>query len=177
METKKYIDTKGAAKRLNEAINTLYDRGVIVSDRDLADKVDYNYQTFSQAKNGNERYLTTKFIVKFCTKFGFNASWMMSGKGDMEINNKIMETPSVCHPQDRYDVYIELIRNNSKLAESNNILAAANDKLAEANNALAKANDSLAKANTTLTDANRALVETNSKMTAELNLIMGEQVP
>lgn len=75
---------KEIKERLTKAYDYLYSNGAIHSQREFADKLQYNPATVSQAMNGYERSLTKGFIRRVCDTFpNINYDWLLTGRGDM----------------------------------------------------------------------------------------------
>jgi hypothetical protein len=71
-------------ERLRTAIAYLKGKRIIKSQQDIANAMDFNKASVSQAMQGNERYFTDSFLKKFCVSFNeINPTWLLTGKGDM----------------------------------------------------------------------------------------------
>lgn len=80
--------TKERQKRLEEAIKHLMAIGMIDGkspSKSIAEKMDRGINGISSALNGNERYLTWKFVRDFCATFSniISADWIWNGTGKM----------------------------------------------------------------------------------------------
>lgn len=80
--------TKERQKRLEEAIKHLMAIGMIDGkspSKSIAEKMDRGINGISSALNGNERYLTWKFVRDFCATFSniISADWIWNGTGEM----------------------------------------------------------------------------------------------
>ena len=73
------------AQRLSEAMLYLKNNGIIKTQQDLANAMGANKTTISQAMNGNEMYLSDKFLARFNIAVGqkFSLVWLMTGYGEM----------------------------------------------------------------------------------------------
>jgi hypothetical protein len=71
-------------ERLETAIAYLKGKRIIKSQQDIADAMEFNKSSVSQAIQGNEKYFTDSFLKKFCVSFSeINPDWLLTGKGDM----------------------------------------------------------------------------------------------
>lgn len=78
--------------RLAEAIRYLQGRGIVKTQRDVANKMGATAPNVSSALKGVESVLTEKFIRRFNSAFGgiFNDEWLITGEGDMLSERKII---------------------------------------------------------------------------------------
>jgi phage repressor protein C with HTH and peptisase S24 domain len=72
-------------QRIVTAFSYLKQTGSVKTQQEVADIMGANKTTVSQALNGNEKYLTDKFMSRFNEAAGgiFNIAWLLTGKGDM----------------------------------------------------------------------------------------------
>lgn len=71
-------------ERLRMAYDHLRDNGVVHTQKDVAAKMRKPRSNISSAFNGDERYLTDKFLRDFCKVFkGLSETWLVDGKGSM----------------------------------------------------------------------------------------------
>lgn len=75
-------------KRLKEAIKHLMSLGLIdgrAASKSIAEKMDRGINSVSSALNGDERYLTWKFINNFCAAYNniVSCDWIWDGSGVM----------------------------------------------------------------------------------------------
>lgn len=72
-------------QRIADAFSYLRKSGIVKTQQEIADMMGANKTTVSQALNGNESYLTDKFLSRFNNAFGemFNIAWLLTGKGNM----------------------------------------------------------------------------------------------
>ena len=72
-------------ERLKKSIDYLMNNGYIHVQTDIAKKMDSHPQPVSRACNGDERYLTDKFLGRYNSAFEniFDIEWLKTGKGDM----------------------------------------------------------------------------------------------
>lgn len=75
-------------KRIEEAINHLMSIGLIDSrtpSLSIANKMKRGKESISSAINGNERYLTRKFVKSFCATYSniVSADYIWYGKGEL----------------------------------------------------------------------------------------------
>lgn len=76
------------AERLNKAIRYLVWKGYISiqsTQKDVAEKIGTTTSNISAALKGSERFLTDKFVKRFCDSFDgiFNENWILYGIGNM----------------------------------------------------------------------------------------------
>lgn len=81
------------AERLNKAIRYLVWKGYISiqsTQKDVAEKLGTTTSNISAALKGSDRFLTDKFVKRFCASFDgiFNENWILYGNGDM-IENEV----------------------------------------------------------------------------------------
>lgn len=84
-------------KRLEEAIKYLMSLGLIdgrATSKSIAEKMDRGINSVSSALNGDERYLTWKFIKNFCAAYGnvVSSDWIWDGSGVMLEENMDTDT-------------------------------------------------------------------------------------
>lgn len=94
--------TYNASGQLAEAINYLKYKGVIKTQKDVAEKMKATPSNVSGALSGNEKILTSRFLKRFNDAFGnvFNPSWLLFGEGEMlkpqpqyiEVTDNIIES-------------------------------------------------------------------------------------
>lgn len=67
------------------AFDHLRSEGKVKTQKDVADTMNADPTSISQALNGNERYCSDKFLVRFNSAFDnmFNMAWLMTGRGEM----------------------------------------------------------------------------------------------
>ena len=71
-------------ERVQAAIKYLISSGFAESQKDLAEKIGFNATNLSQAKKGEERYLTEGLAQRLSTNdSGINLSWLLTGEGEM----------------------------------------------------------------------------------------------
>jgi hypothetical protein len=71
-------------ERIQDAVAYLKGKRIIRSQQDIANAMMFNKTSVSQALQGNESYLTSSFLKKFCVSFNeINPNWLLTGKGDM----------------------------------------------------------------------------------------------
>lgn len=75
-------------ERFKAAFNYLVFKGEVKNQRGLAKKMNTYPACVSNALKGDERYLTTRFVKRFCECFQgtFNENWILTGEGDMLAN-------------------------------------------------------------------------------------------
>lgn len=82
------MNTEQRQKRIEEAVNHLMAIGLIDSRApsiSIAEKMRRGKEGISAAINGNERYLTKKFVKAFCATFSniISADYIWDGTGEM----------------------------------------------------------------------------------------------
>lgn len=71
-------------ERVQTAIKHLISSGFAENQKDLAEKIGFNATNLSQAKKGDERYLTEGLAQRLSTNnSGINLSWLLTGEGEM----------------------------------------------------------------------------------------------
>lgn len=72
-------------KRMNEAFNYLRNKGLIRTQKDLANLMHAAESNISKALKGDEAILTDRFLRRLSAAFGgvFNQEWLLTGKGEM----------------------------------------------------------------------------------------------
>ena len=71
-------------ERVQTAIRHLISCGFADSQKDLAEKIGFNATNLSQAKKGDERYLTEGLAQRLSTNnSGISLSWLLTGEGEM----------------------------------------------------------------------------------------------
>lgn len=80
------------AERLNEAFNYLRFKGLVKTQKDLAEAIGSTAPNVSSALKGNERFLTDSFIVRFSDAFGeVSSHWLLTGEGEMLKDESISQ--------------------------------------------------------------------------------------
>lgn len=72
-------------ERLNFVFNYLRSKGLIQTQRDLANKMHAGIANISKALKGNKSVLTDRFLRRLNSAFGdiFNEDWLLLGEGEM----------------------------------------------------------------------------------------------
>lgn len=74
-------DLEKKKKRLIDSFNKLKSLRVIKTQKDVSEKLGMSTNTVSQAINGNLKYLTDSFLVKFSTLSDeIDANWLLTGE-------------------------------------------------------------------------------------------------
>lgn len=82
-------------ERLKKAIDYLRYEGIIVYDKDVAEKMGSTAQNVSKALKGDEKFLTERFFNRFNVAFNnvFDVEWLISGKGTMlNVNANVRDS-------------------------------------------------------------------------------------
>lgn len=82
-------------KRLKEVYEHLRQHYGIHTQIDFANAIKYSRVYISAAMNGNENNLTDKLFENICEAYPgvFNLDYLLSGKGEMLTNDKVVENP------------------------------------------------------------------------------------
>ena len=77
-------------KRMNEAFNYLRNKGLIRTQKDLANLMHAAESNISKALKGDEAILTDRFFRRLSAAFGgvFNQEWLLTGEGEMLISGE-----------------------------------------------------------------------------------------
>jgi plasmid maintenance system antidote protein VapI len=109
-------------ERLKKAIDYLKFNNNIKNQDDLAEKMEYNRSSVSQAINGDERYLTDTFILNFCRKFkNINEEWIRTGSGEMlqETVNQEQAKPAPQQLELSFATLVEISKQNAEINKQN----------------------------------------------------------
>lgn len=73
------------SERFKRAYEYLRFRGMVHTQKDLAEKIQATPPHVSSAFKGDARFLTDKFLQRFNNSFGkiFNLQWLLLGEGNM----------------------------------------------------------------------------------------------
>lgn len=71
--------------RFKKAYEHLKSLGKVHKQKDVSEKMEVAASNISKAFNGDEKYLTSKFLIRFNRTFGsiFNDEWLVDGTGEM----------------------------------------------------------------------------------------------
>lgn len=74
-----------ARERIKKAYGYLRDNGIVHTQQDVANIMNVKKENISRAFNGNEDYLTSKFMERFNNAFNgvFDIKWLQTGEGNM----------------------------------------------------------------------------------------------
>ncbi|MDR1673083.1 MAG: helix-turn-helix domain-containing protein [Bacteroidales bacterium] len=82
----------GTLDRLKKAVAYLKGRQIIKTQQDIADAMHFNKSTISSILNGDEKYLTESFLIKFCDTFNeINRDWLINEEKGM-VNQDIRDS-------------------------------------------------------------------------------------
>ena len=75
--------------RILQAIEFLKDAGKVHRQQDVAEMMGTDKANISRALNGDEKYLTNRFLRRFNEAYGniFNIEWLIDGVGEMLVVN------------------------------------------------------------------------------------------
>lgn len=73
--------------RFCEAFKYLRSKGVVHTQKDVADKMESTPSNVSKALKGIEGVLTERFLMRFGDAFGISIEWLLSGSGEMLAAN------------------------------------------------------------------------------------------
>lgn len=78
--------------RINIAYQLLLKNRIVLSKKDMANKMNYNYPNVTSALKGSSKYLTESFIKEFNKAFGnlFCNQWLLTGEGKMLNDGKYL---------------------------------------------------------------------------------------
>ena len=114
--------TMNKKERLNEAVSYLIYKGVVKTQKDIADKMGASRSNVSSALSGKEAALTDNFIGRFCATFKeISYTWLLLGHGDMisqggkTVNDRIkdvlkMESLSLKTLEERCGESLEILQ-------------------------------------------------------------------
>ena len=104
--------------RLAEAIRYLQGKGIVKTQRDVANKMGATAPNVSSALKGVESVLTEKFIRRFNSAFGglFNDEWLISGSGEMLSGEHKIEQVSVADDKAYYTYLLPMSAAGGSLA-------------------------------------------------------------
>lgn len=79
------VQPNNKKERVNKAFNYLIVQGIVKTQKELAERMDYYATNLSNALKGDERYLTDKFIARFNASVDniFSSGWLLTGEGEM----------------------------------------------------------------------------------------------
>lgn len=81
------------SERIKRAYEYLRFQGIVGSQDDVANKMKRQRTNVSSALNGNEKYLTDKFVKDFCKTFGIiDLNWLLTGEGEMFLTGDITQS-------------------------------------------------------------------------------------
>lgn len=132
-------------KRMNEAFNYLRNKGLIRTQKDLANLMHAAESNISKALKGDEAILTDRFLRRLSAAFGgvFNQEWLLTGKGEMlsasadgEVNifgngNALGAAANVTNNTTYGSCSAENSRADAKLNKVLDMLQAAQDRINE----------------------------------------------
>lgn len=112
-------------ERIKEAYKYLFGKGIVSSQKDIAEKIGANKASISLVFKGDEKYLTDNFFRRFSEAYPIiNASWLISEKGEMtneeglSVVNDDPETPYNCSKcKEKQRLIDQLIGENNILRE------------------------------------------------------------
>ena len=86
---------------LNEAYNYLRRRGVVLTQKELAEALGKGRTSVSKALNGNKSYLNESFLNWFNAKFGniFNPDYLLNGIGSLLCCNPDDDDDAIFNPE------------------------------------------------------------------------------
>lgn len=74
-------------ERFNEAYEYLRTKGIVRTQKDVAEKMKSSSQNVSSALNGVESVMTDRFLMRFGDAFGISIEWLLTGSGEMLTAN------------------------------------------------------------------------------------------
>ena len=122
-----------AKERIKKAYEYLRSTGKVHTQQDVADIMGVKKENISRAFNGNESYLTTKFMERFNSSFGniFNTNWLIEEDGEMLRNIQSVGDISNSHVSgvnvngreihisslEAYNTLLKIVESNQKTTE------------------------------------------------------------
>mgnify|MGYP000876892093 FL=1 len=92
-------------ERVQAAIKYMISSGFAENQKDLAEKIGFNATNLSQAKKGDERYLTEGLAQRLSTNnSGINLSWLLTGEGEMLNTEGSSTALAAVVPQDEKEL-------------------------------------------------------------------------
>lgn len=112
----------GRKEAINEAYNHLKNKGVIHTQKDVAEKMHSTQSNISCALIGKESVLTNRFLERFNRAFGniFNYDWLCTGCGQMLVDPEELDEPQeeILKQKEKEIIFlrsqIEELRENNK---------------------------------------------------------------
>lgn len=109
---------EGKNKRIEKvkcAYKFLYDKGLVHSKNELAEKMGMSRTSVSLAVNGDEKYATDSFLRKIFETFPgiFNPGWLLNDEGSMTMDEEAQRDRTTV--QDIITLSAQLIKQNEDL--------------------------------------------------------------
>lgn len=104
----------GKKERIKNAYDYLYNKGLVHSVTDLANKMGRARPGVSNALNGVPEYLNDKFIIRFAKVFGLSAGWLLTGDGEMLLEQQSNEQPVSQEPIDHSSLINALLASKDE---------------------------------------------------------------
>lgn len=81
--------------RLRQSIDFLRLNNVVKTHGDIASALGYSRTNVTKAINGDSRYLTNKFLIRFADTYGdyVSAQWLIDGVGEMVVPDRSATRP------------------------------------------------------------------------------------
>ena len=86
-------------ERLNVCFDYLRNKGIVHTQKDVADRMGSKKHSISRAFNGTPDYLTESFIDRFAATFGLNSDWIRYGIGEMTDCEASPQSASIVNNQ------------------------------------------------------------------------------
>lgn len=119
-------------ERIRNAYEYLKSIGKVNTQQDVANTMDIKKESVSRAFNGNENYLTDKFVRRFNQAYDniFNVKWLLNEEGNMmaptqsvgDISNSSVSGVNVNGQEihinpDAYNTLLKIVESNQKTTE------------------------------------------------------------
>lgn len=103
---------------LNEAYNYLRRRGVVLTQKELAEALGKGRTSVSKALNGNKSYLNESFLNWFNAKFGniFNPDYLLNGIGSLLCCNPDDDDEEIFNPE-KATMQADVVNDNESSKE------------------------------------------------------------
>lgn len=89
------MEKQNCTDRLRQSIDFLRLNNVVKTHEDIASALGYSRTNVTKAINGDSRYLTNKFLIRFADTYGdyISAAWLIDGIGEMVAPDRSATRP------------------------------------------------------------------------------------
>ena len=128
----------GETERINEAYRYLQSKGIVRTQKEVAEKMGASTSNVSSALKGVDSVLTDRFLVRFNKAFGglFNQTWLLTGEGEMINRGSVSQNANG-------DSNTQVAGNGNNV-NTNDILQRAFDEIAAQRKLTEKAQENIA---------------------------------